>query len=71
MRILRTRGFVFYTVDSANQLSIHGAVANWFEERVQQISDHSSTGTGNFVAEVNVESESKVALTVVSILRKQ
>ena len=53
---------------SVNQLSIYGAVADWCEELAQQISDHSSSSTGNPVANVNNESESKVAPTVVSIL---
>ena len=54
MRILRTRGFVFRTVVSANHFSIYGAVKNGCEDFVHQISDHSSIGTGNFVAKLHV-----------------
>ena len=55
---------------SVNQLSVHGAVADWCEEVAQLISDHCSSGTENLVAKVNNESESKVAPIVVSILSK-
>ena len=46
-----------------------GTVADWCEKFAQQISG-SSSGTGKMVAQVNDESESKVAPTVVSILTK-
>ena len=44
-----------------------GAVADWCEELTQQISDHSSSSTGNLAAKVNTESASTVAPTAVSI----
>ena len=37
----------FRIIIAANLLSIYGAVADWCEELAQQISDHSSSGTGN------------------------
>ena len=63
-----TAQLLFRIVISINQISVYGAVADMCEELAQQISDHSSSSTGNPVAKVNKESEYKVAPTVVSIL---
>ena len=65
-----TAELLFRIIISVHQLCSCGAAADWCEEPDQQISDHSSPSTGNLVAKVNNESESKVAPTVVSILTK-
>ena len=62
---------LFRIIISVNQLSLYGAVADWCEELSQQISDHFSSSTGNLVAKVNDDSESKVSPIGVSILTKQ
>ena len=53
---------------SVNQLSIYGAVSERCEELFQQISAPPSSSTGKMVAELNDESESRVAPNVVSII---
>ena len=66
-----TAELLFRNIISINQLSIHGPVADdWCQELAQQIAEHSSSGTGNLVAEVNNDSESKVAPAHVPILTK-
>ena len=57
-----TAQLLFRMLISVNQPSHYG------EELAQQISDHSSSSTGKPVAKMNDESESKVALPVMSIL---
>ena len=53
----------FASLFQYDQFSVHGAVSDWCEELAQQITDHSSSSTGKPVAEVNDESEPKVAPT--------
>ena len=59
-----TAQLLFRIIVSVNQLSIYGAVSNWCEELALQISDPSSSNTRKPVAELNDESESRVAPTV-------
>ena len=59
--IQRTAELLFRIIVSVNQLSLYGAVSDWCQELAQLISAHSSSSTGNTVAKMNDESESKVA----------
>ena len=52
---------------SVDQFGVYGTVSDWCEELAQQISDPCSTITGKPVAELNDESETRVAPTVASI----
>ena len=57
-------------ISSVNQLSIYGAALDWCQELAQQIADHSPSGTGNLLAEVNNDTASKVAPADVSVLTR-
>ena len=59
---------LFRIIISVNQLSVYGAISDWCEELAQYLSDPHSTSTRILVAELNDESESRVAPNVVSIL---
>ena len=63
----RQQRMLFRISISVNQLSVYGAVSDWCEEFAQKISDPYSTIAGKHVAELNDESESRVAPNVVSI----
>ena len=63
----RTAELLFRITMSVNKLRIYEAVSVCREELAQQISDPSSSITRKLGAELNDESESKVAATVVSI----
>ena len=65
-----TAELLLRTIISVNHFSIHGAVADRCEELAQQLSDHSSCSTGNLVAKMKKDSESKVAPTVVKTFQK-
>ena len=56
--LLLAHRYITVSETSINSFSVYGAVADWCEELAQQISDHSSTGTGNPLAKANDESES-------------
>ena len=53
-----TAELLFRLIISVTLFSIFGVVADWCEEFAQQISDHSSSSTGNLVTLVNDDSES-------------
>ena len=62
-----TAGCLFRIMISVDQFGVYGTVSDWCEELAQQISDPCSTITGKPVAELNDESETRVAPTVASI----
>ena len=63
-----TAELLFRIIVSVNQLSVYGTVSNWCEDRAQHTSDPHSASTRTPVAELNDESESRVAPNVVPIL---
>ena len=52
---------LFRTLNSANQLSVYGAVAEWCGELAQQISAHASSRIGKPIAHVNEQLDFQVA----------
>ena len=51
----------FRTINSADQLSINGAVANWCEELAQQISAHASSSIDKSIAKANEQIDRPLA----------